>query len=62
MEESKYLKRLRRDYKLLQERALPNTTTIRTTQYNTLRQFCLDTNLISFNDLEVMEHEVDSLF
>lgn len=39
------------DYKLLRKR-----------QYNAMRLFCLDCELVSFNDIELMESEVKSSF
>ena len=30
--------------------------------YNAMRLFCLDTCLLSFNDIEVMEYEINLLF
>ena len=31
-------------------------------RYQAMRLFCLDTQLISFNDVEVMENEINSSF
>ena len=31
-------------------------------EYDAMRLFCLDTQLISFNDIEVMESEINSSF
>ena len=31
-------------------------------RYQAMRLFCLDTQLISFNDIEVMENEINSSF
>jgi adenylate cyclase class IV len=34
----------------------------RKNSYNAMRLFCLDTQLISFNDIELMEFEVNQSF
>ena len=31
-------------------------------RYNAMRLFCLDCSLLSFNEIEIMEFEVDSSF
>jgi len=31
-------------------------------RYQAMRLFCLDTQLISFNDIEIMENEINSSF
>jgi len=58
-----YLDRLREQYKETQnfkhrKVAFRNHTMC----YNAVRTFCLDTQLISFNDIEVMEYEANSSF
>lgn len=53
-----YLDRLRQQYKLTKTDILG----LKTHDYKAMRLFCLDTQLISFNDIEVMELEINSSF
>ena len=62
-EENIYLNRLREQYKQTQsfkhrKVAFRNYNMC----YNAVRTFCLDTQLISFNDIEIMENEVNQSF
>lgn len=61
--ENIYLNRLKEQYKQTQSLkhrkvAFKNHNMC----YNAVRTFCLDTQLVSFNDIEVMEDEVNSSF
>lgn len=63
--ENIYLNRLKEQYKQLQEsKKKYKVKSLYTTEqlYNSVRLFCLDTQLISFNDIELMESEINSSF
>lgn len=66
IESNIYLNRLREQYKKLKEfkanQTTPDEFWKRKDYYDAMRLFCLDTQLVSFNDIEVMEHEVNSSF
>ena len=55
-EENIYLNRLKEQYKMFKK------DKIHYESYYAMRLFCLDTQLISFNDIEVMENEINSSF
>lgn len=54
------LNRLKEQYKTTQKLVLNYNRNLQ--DYNAMRLFCLDTQLISFNDIELMEYEIDSSF
>jgi hypothetical protein len=58
---NKYLDRLKQEYKQQQEllKLDRNTNLI---IYQAMRLFCLDCELLTFNDIEVMEFEVNQSF
>lgn len=60
-EKNIYLDRLKQEYKQQQEllKLDRNTNLI---IYQAMRLFCLDTQLVSFNDIEAMEYEVNQSF
>lgn len=61
----KPLDRLRQEYKQLQENKKKyKVESLYTTEqlYNSVRLFCLDTQLISFNEIELMEYEINQSF
>ena len=60
--ENIYLNRLKEQYIEVKRNFISNADLYRKTRYNAMREFCLDTQLISFNDIEVMENEVNSSF
>lgn len=58
-----YLDKLRQQYKTTMEAdEYSEARYWYTDKYNAMRLFCLDTGLLSFNDIEVMEFEVNSSF
>jgi len=60
--ENIYLNRLKEQYEEIINSKSEKAKQIREIRYNAVRTFCLDTQLISFNDIEVMEYEVNSVF
>ena len=65
IESNIYLNRLKEQYKQLQENKIKyKSKSLFTTEqlYNSVRLFCLDTQLIYFNDIEVMEDEINRSF
>ena len=60
--ENIYLNRLKEQYKQINEKQSVDSFSFHKIRYDAMRLFCLDTQLVSFNDIEVMEHEVDSSF
>ena len=56
IESNIYLNRLKEQYKIFKK------DRIHFESYYAMRLFCLDTQLISFNDIEVMEYEVNQSF
>lgn len=60
----KPLDRLRQEYKIVKNSESIGTkfTENYRDEYNAIRLFCLDCELVSFNDIEVMESEVNSSF
>lgn len=61
--ENKCLDRLRQQYKALNFRTCAiDEKRILLTEYSAMRLFCLDCELVSFNDVEAMEYEVNSSF
>ena len=61
IESNIYLNRLEQEYRQQQEllKLDRNTNLI---IYQAMRLFCLDTQLVSFNDIELMENEVNQSF
>lgn len=60
---NKYLNRLRQQYKLFKDwQKDPQGGKIAYYQYQSMRLFCLDCELVSFNDIEAMEFEVNQSF
>ncbi len=57
----KPIDRLRQEYKQRQELLKINKNT-NLIIYQAMRLFCLDCELVSFNDIEAMEYEVNSSF
>jgi hypothetical protein len=59
----KYLDRLKQQYKITKTEA-PNKQLqeLRLTDYQAMRLFCLDCELVSFNEVELMEFEVNQSF
>lgn len=62
IESNIYLNRLKELYKFAVENEESEFYIGRLENYQSVRAFCLDTQLISFNDIEVMESEVNSSF
>lgn len=60
--ENIYLNRLKEQYIEVKRNFIPSENTYRQTRYNAMREFCLDTQLISFNDIELMESEINGSF
>ena len=56
------LNRLKELYKFAVENEESEFYIGRLENYQSVRAFCLDTQLISFNDIEVMENEVNQSF
>ena len=58
------LNALKREYKVFKELEKMNTKFKENykDEYNSIRTFCLDTQLISFNDIELLEYEVNQSF
>ena len=54
-----YLDRLKQEYKQ-QEVLLKIDKNLNLVIYQVMRLFCLDTNLVSFTDIELMEYEVNN--
>ena len=63
-EENIYLNRLKEQYKFYKqvESEKYNDGSFIRRDYLAMRLFCLDTQLISFNDIELMEFEINSSF
>ena len=60
-----YLNRLKEQYisvKNAEKIKWNHTKTMRENDYFGMRLFCLDTQLVSFNDIEAMENEVNQSF
>lgn len=60
--ENIYLNRLKEQYKLAVENEESEFYISRLENYQSVRAFCLDTQLVSFNDIETMEYEVNQSF
>ena len=58
--ENIYLNRLKEQYIEVNRNFLPLENQYRRTRYGAMRDFCLDTQLISFNDIELMELEINN--
>jgi hypothetical protein len=56
---NKYLDRLRQQYK---EYYSTKYSREKEVSYNAMRVFCLDCELVSFNEVELMEFEVNQFF
>jgi len=52
----KPLDRLRQQYKATKQ----EYNGLEMTRYNAMRLFCLDCELVSFNDIELMENEINN--
>lgn len=61
-EENIYLNRLKEQYIKAQELWNGKLILKNCYEYDAVRLFCLDTQLISFNDIEAMEYEVNQSF
>lgn len=61
VEENIYLNRLKEQYKEY-KKAHSYLKGNRKADYQAMRLFCLDTQLVSFNDIEAMEYEVNQSF
>ena len=61
-EENIYLNRLKEQYKHFLNPSNGDEYFKRKDYYQAMRLFCLDTQLISFNDIELMESEVNTSF
>lgn len=57
-----YLDRLRQQYKEYIMAKNPSVIKIEGVYYSAMRLFCLDTQLVSFEEVEGMEYEVSSSF
>ena len=59
--DNKYLNRLRQQYKVVKNQNAPTKKLqeFRVRDYHAMRLFCLDTGLVSFNEIEAMEFEID---
>lgn len=65
--ENIYLNRLKEQYKKVKgfeksSTKAPNVFKKHYNDYQAMRLFCLDTQLVSFNDIEVMESEINQSF
>ena len=61
--ENIYLNRLKEQYKKYKElKSWSEESRYELQVYSNIRCFCLDTQLISFNDIEIMENEVNQSF
>lgn len=61
--ENIYLNRLKEQYKAFKENELKgNANGVFTIEYYSMRLFCLDTQLVSFNDIEMLEFEINQSF
>lgn len=60
--ENIYLNKLKEQYKHFLKPSNGDEYFKRKDYYDAMRLFCLDTQLISFNDIEVMELEINSSF
>jgi len=60
--ENIYLNRLKNQYKQLKEKQSVDSFSFHKIRYDAMRLFCLDTKLVSFNDIEAMEYEVNQSF
>ena len=62
LESNKYLDRLKQQYKIAQRLDAPYKwlQELRDSDYQAMRLFCLDCELVSFNDIEIMEYEVNN--
>jgi hypothetical protein len=54
----KPIDRLRQEYKQTQKSVLNYTKNLQ--DYQAMRLFCLDCGLLTFNEIELMEYEVDN--
>ena len=62
-EENIYLNRLKEQYKKYKElKSWSEESRYELQVYSNIRCFCLDTQLISFNDIEMLEFEVNQSF
>jgi hypothetical protein len=59
---SKYLDRLRQQYESISKKQTIDSWSANIMHYNAMRLFCLDCELVSFNDIEAMENEINSSF
>ena len=57
-----YLNRLKEQYKHFLKPSNGDEYFKRKDYYQAMRLFCLDTQLISFNEIELMEYEVNQFF
>ena len=55
-----YLNRLKEQYKFAVENEESEFYIGRLENYQSVRVFCLDTQLVSFNDIELIENEVNT--
>lgn len=60
--ENIYLNRLKEQYYEVKRCLFPNEADCVRARYGGMREFCLYTQLVSFNDIEVMESEVNQSF
>lgn len=60
--ENKCLDRLRQQYLETKKEESTMIKTLRVSNYTGMRNLCLDCELVSFNDIELMESEVNSSF
>lgn len=60
--ENIYLNRLKELYKFAVQNKESEFYIGRLENYQSVRAFCLDTQLVSFNDIEAMEYEVNQSF
>lgn len=58
----KPIDRLRQQYKQLKEKQSIDSLNFHKIRYDAMRLFCLDCELLTFNDIELMEFEVDESF
>jgi hypothetical protein len=59
---SKYLDRLRQQYESISKKQTVDSWSTNIMHYTAMRLFCLDCELVSFNEVELMEYEVNSSF
>ncbi len=58
--ENKYLNRLKKQYYEVKRNFIPSENNYIQIRYNAMREFCIDCKLLTFNDIELMEYEMNN--